>query len=118
MPSILYKLRGIEKWPCTDATVTSTEQVSSGGRTGRTMNIYFRFSTSSGEQEGKLLVDDNSSLYGLSQGEKLTIQYDPAHPSKYYSEEASSASKIIRRTIVVVGAVFAITVFLIEFLGR
>ena len=82
------------------------------------MNIYFRFSTNSGDQEGKLLVDDNSSLYGLSQGEKFTIQYDPAYPSKYYSEEASSTSKIIRRTIMVVGAVFAVTVFLIEFLGR
>jgi hypothetical protein len=52
------------------------------------------------------------------QGEKFTIQYDPAYPSKYDSDEASSASKIIRRTIVVVGAVFAITVFLREFLGR
>jgi hypothetical protein len=31
-----------------------------------------------------LLVDDNASLYGLSQGEKFTMQYDPAHQSKYY----------------------------------
>ncbi len=118
MPSIMYKLRGIEKWPSSDATVTSTEEVSSGGRSGRTMNIYFTFSTSSGEQAGKLFVDDNSSVYGLSQGEKFTVQYDPSHPSRFYSEEASSTSQIIRRTILVVGAAFAILVFLIEFYGR
>ena len=118
MPSILYKLRGIEKWPSATATVTSSEVVSSGGRSGRTMNVLFTFLTGSGTQEGKVFVDDNSSLYGLSEGEQFTLQYNPANPSSFYCEAASSLSRTIRRTIVVVGVLFAITVFLIEFFGR
>jgi len=118
MPSILYKLRGIEKWPSGTAKVASTEVVSSGGRRGKTMNVRFTFMTGSGEQKGKFFVDDNSSLYGLSEGEQFTLQYDPANPSSYYCEEASSLSRTIRRTIAVVGVLFAITVFLIEYFGR
>ena len=118
VPSILYKLRGIEKWPSSTATVTATEVVSPGGRSGRTMNIYFNFSTDSGERQGKFFVDDNSSLFGLSVGEQFSVQFNPAKPSNYYCEEASSLSRTIRWTITVVGILFALTVFLIEYVGR
>ena len=118
MGSLLYKLRGIENWPSATATVTSTEVVSSGGRSGRTMNVRFRFMTGSGQQEGKFFVDDNSSLYDLSEGEHFMVQYNPANVSDYYCEEASSLSRTIRRIIIVVGILFAITAFLIEFFGR
>jgi Protein of unknown function (DUF3592) len=118
MPSILYKLRGIEKWPSVTATVASTEVVSSGGRSGKTMNVHFIFMTGSGEQKGMLFVDDNSSLYGLSEGEQFALQYNPANPSSNYCGEASSLSRTVRRTIAVVGVLFAITVFLIEYFGR
>lgn len=82
------------------------------------MNIYFTFPSNAGEQQGKFFVDDNSSLYGLSVGEQFTVQYNDAKPSSYYSEEASSLSQTIRRTITVVGVLFALTVFLIEYFGR
>ena len=82
------------------------------------MNVYFTFSTNRGGQQGKFFVDDNSSLYGLSVGEQFTIQYNAANPSSYYCDEASSLSRTIRRTIIVVGSLFAVTVFLIEYLGR
>lgn len=82
------------------------------------MNVRFTFLTSLGTQEGKFFVDDNSSLYGLSEGEQFTIQYSPRKPSSYYCEEASSLSQTIRRTISVVMALFVITVFLIEYFGR
>jgi hypothetical protein len=90
----------------------------SGGRSGKTMNVRFTFLTGSGTHEGKVFVDDNSSLYGLSDGEQFTLQYNPVNPSRYYCEEASSLSRTIRRPIVGVVALFAITVFLIEFFGR
>lgn len=118
MHSILHKLRGVENWPSATATVTSTEEVSSGGRSGRTMNVYFTFSANSGDHEGKLFVDDNSSLYDLAQSEQFTVQYNPRHPSTYYCAEASSLSQTIRRTITVVMAAFVIAVFLIEFFVR
>lgn len=118
MPSILYKLRGVEKWPSATATVMSTEEVSSGGRGGRTMNVYFSFTSGAGEHQGKFFVDDNSSLYGLSRGEQFSIRYKPEHPSTYYCEEASSLSQTIRRIMMIVVVTFAVTVFLIQFLGH
>jgi hypothetical protein len=82
------------------------------------MNVYFAFNSGTGEQEGKLFVDDNSSLYGVSQGEQFPVQYDPRHPSSCYCEEASSLSRTVRRVIAVVRVAFAISVFLIEYFGR
>lgn len=67
------KLRGVDDWPSTEATVTSTEVVSTGGRSGRTMNIYFDYKARSSSEKGKFFVDDNSSLYGLAQGEQFLI---------------------------------------------
>jgi hypothetical protein len=83
------------------------------------MNIYFAFAANTGGQTGKLFVDDYSSLYGLSQGEQFTIQYDPGSPSKYYCAEASSLSQTIPRTIIaVVVAGVVIMVLMTEFFGR
>ena len=82
------------------------------------MNVRFTFLTGSGMQQGKVFVDDNSSLYGLSDGEQFTVQYNPTNPSSYFCEEAFSLSQTIRRTITVVVILFAITVFLIKFFGR
>jgi hypothetical protein len=82
------------------------------------MNVYFTYSANSGDHAGKFFVDDNSSLYGLAQGEQFTVQYNPRDPRSYYCAEASSLSQTIRRTITVVGVAFAIAVFLIEFFGR
>jgi hypothetical protein len=115
---MFYKLRGIDKWPSATATVTSTEIVGTGGRAGRTMNVYFEYSRPSSRETGKLFVDDNSSLYGLTSGEQFSIQFNASRPSTYYCSEAESLSRTIRRGIIFVGAAFALAVFLIEFLGN
>lgn len=115
---MLYKLRGIDKWPFTTATVSSTEIVGTGGRAGRTMNIYFDYSAGLSRETGKLFVDDNSTLYGLAQGEQFSIQFNPNSPARYYCSEAQSLSQTIRRGIIVVGVAFAVVVFLIEFIGN
>jgi hypothetical protein len=112
------KLRGVDRWPSTEATVTSTEVVSTGGRSGRTMNVYFDYKTDSSSEEGKFFVDDNSSLYGLAPGERFSLQFNPKRPSNYYSSEAKSLSQTIRRSIVFVGMAFAIFVFVVEFFGN
>lgn len=82
------------------------------------MNIYFEYSTPSSREAGKLFVDDNSSLYGLTADEQFSIQFDPNRPSTYYCSEAKSLSQTIRRGILFVGAAFALVVFLIEFLSN
>lgn len=99
-------------------TISSTELVGTGGRAGRTMNIYFDYSAGSSRESGKLFVDDNSSLYGLAQGEQFSIQFDPKRPANYYCSEAESLSRTIRRGIIVVGVAFALAVFVIEFIGN
>jgi hypothetical protein len=118
MNGMFYKLRGIDKWPSTIATVSSTEIVGTGGKAGRTMNIYFDYNAGSSSETGKLFVDDNSSLYGLAQGEEFSIQFDPKRPASYYCSEAESLSRTIRRGIIIVGATFAVVVFVIEFLAN
>ncbi len=119
MPSIIYRLRGVESWQSATATVTSSEVLSEGGRNGRTMNIFFSYPTSQGSLEsGKLFVDDNSSLYGLSTGETFDLRVNPKRTSQFYCEEASSLSRTIRRTIICVGVTFAAAVILVQYFGR
>jgi hypothetical protein len=111
-------MRGTDKWSTATATVTSTEVVGTGGRSGRTMYIYFDYGTGSSSETGKFLVDDNSSLYGLANGEQFSIQFNPQRPSSYYCSEAKSLSQTIRRAIMFVGVTFALAVFLIEFFAN
>jgi hypothetical protein len=108
----------MERWPSASATVTSTKVVSSGGRLGKTMNVRFTYMAGSKERRGKLFVDDKSSLYGLSEGKQFTVQYNPAHPSLYYCKEAHTRSLTIKLTLAIVGFLFAVAEFLIEYFGR
>lgn len=115
----LYKWRGIDKWPTVAATVTSTEIVSEGGRSGRTMNIFFSYSTPDGSIEsGKFFVDDNSSLYGLANADTFDVQFDPRKPSHYYSLESKSLSSDIRLAITAIGLIFFIFVIIVQFFSR
>ena len=82
------------------------------------MKIFFSYISAVGPQDGKFLVDDNSSLYGLAEGEKFDVHFDPRHPSSYYCPEASSLSETIRESIAIFMALFTITVFLIEYFGH
>jgi hypothetical protein len=116
-PGILDRLRGCDKWPFTTATVTATEQVGEGGRTGLTRKIYFKYSSGTAIQEGKFFVDSNSSIYELANGDEFDIQVDPLHPSRYYSSEASSLSRTIRRIIMFVGATILFIVYGSAILG-
>jgi hypothetical protein len=109
MPNALFhKLRGSDEWPSTNATVTGTEQVSDGGRGGRTMMIFFTFDGGTGTQYGKFFVDSYSSLYGLAKGEQFPLQFDPRRPSSYYCPEASSLSQSVRLAIWAVAAAFVL----------
>jgi hypothetical protein len=82
------------------------------------MNIYFDYNAGSSSETGKLFVDDNSSLYGMAQGEQFSIQFDRKRPANYYCSEAKSLSQTIRTGIIIVGIAFAIAVFVIEFSGN
>ena len=81
------------------------------------MNIYFDYSVGPLSESGKFFVDDNSSLYGMAEGEQFPIQFDPKRPSRYYCSEAKSLSQTIRNAIIVICVAFAVAVFVIEFFG-
>jgi len=116
---LLYKGRGIDKWPLAKATVSATEIVSSGGRSGRTMNVYFSYQPSSASiQNGKLFVDDYASVYGLAENDTFDIQYNPDKPSRYYCKEAKSLSSDIRLIAVTIGIIFFIFVLIVQILDK
>ena len=97
------KLRGIDKWPSTSATVTAVEQVGEGGRAGLSRNVFFRYQPPNAEiQSGKLCVDDNSSVYNVGVAETFYIQFNPAHPGRFYCAEAISLSRFFLLGIMIV----------------
>jgi uncharacterized protein DUF3592 len=116
---LVYKWRAIDKWPEATATVTSTEIVSEGGRSGRTMNVFFSYPTLNRSIEsGKLFVDDYSSIYGLAENDTFPIQYNANKPSHFYCKEAKSLSSDIRLVFVTIGAIFFIFVILVQVLDH
>jgi hypothetical protein len=119
LTEIVYKLRGIDKWPVTSATVTSLDQVSSGGRGGITQNIYFTYQPPQGDvQEGKLFIDSYASLYGVATDDTFDIQYNPLHPSRFYCKEAKSLSSDIRIFIATLGILFALFVLIVQIMAH
>ena len=103
-----------DQWPATTATISSTEVVETGGRSGRTMSVVFTYDTGSSLESGSFLVDDNSSLYGIADGEEFPIQFNPRKPSSYYCAEAKSLSETMRRAIMFFGVAFVIVVIVIN----
>lgn len=78
------------------------------------MSVVFTYNTGSSLESGSFLVDDNSSLYGIADGEEFSIQFNPKNPSSYYCAEAKSLSETIRRAIMFFGVAFVIIVMVIN----
>jgi len=98
---ILYKIRGIDKWPHATASVTSTKIFT--GYRGSSNTILFSYVLPDGNiQTGKIVADDNSSLYGINPSETFQLQYEPDRPSHFYCEDAKSVFTDIRIVIVAV----------------
>jgi hypothetical protein len=116
---LLYKLRGIDKWPEARATVSTTEIVSEGGRSGLTKNIYFSYKPTAAEiQTGEFFVDSYTSVYWLNESDTFDIQYNPDKPSCYYCKEATSLSSDVRLIAVTIGILFFIFVLIVQILDK
>ncbi len=119
LTELIYKLRGIDKWPETTATVTSIQVVSEGGRSGLTKNIYFNYEPDkTGIQSGKLFVDSNTSVYWLNESDSFDIQYKPKNPGQYYCKEAKSLSSEMRLFFAAVGVCLVILFTLVQFFSK
>ena len=89
----LEKLRGIDRWPETLATVTVYEIVSEGGyeKGPPSARLTFFYRDHDNQlQSGEMIVDSFTSLYNISVGDTFPIQFNPKRASKFYTSEARS----------------------------
>ena len=112
------RLRGLDKWVETEASVRSSEltqvQVGRTGRYGDGDPIYewqsfeelaWRDETGA-EQKERLSAHDGSPLFQLYDGKSVKIRYNPAKPYEFYIREEflfNLRRRVIRGSAVVVG---------------
>jgi hypothetical protein len=111
---LFERLRGVDKWPFVQASVTSVEQVSEGGRSGLSRNIFFTYRCGAEDFDGKFYVDSFSSVYEFDSGDTFDIQCNPRKPAQYFCEEAQSLFKNLRLVICTIGIFVAIFAVIIE----
>ncbi|WP_239462054.1 DUF3592 domain-containing protein [Occallatibacter savannae] len=59
-----------------------------GRRNRKIAVVRFRYKDQAGSTYGgHVRVNDSSSLYHISTGDKTTVRYRPNHPDRYWSEE-------------------------------
>jgi hypothetical protein len=105
LSEMLYKLRGMDRWPTTTATVISTK-IGYGYR-GNWNTILFTYSPNQGSsQQGKLTASDQSTLFGVNVSDTFDVQYNPRNPKRIYCEEAMPAGRDLGIAIVCIVALF------------
>jgi hypothetical protein len=106
---MLYRIRGVDKWPHATATVISTKMFT--GYRGSSNTILFSYAPGNGDvQKGKIVADDKSTLYEINTSDTFQLQYNPNRPSRFYCEEAKSISTDLRIVIFTVVIIYFIYV--------
>jgi hypothetical protein len=94
IPRLLAHWYGVDRWPETDATVVSRDEVFRAAQEGgppASARIAFHYRDFSDSiQSGNLHVDDETSLYTLKRSDTFRIRINPRKPSQYYCREAAS----------------------------
>src|SRR5262249_44257470 len=93
LSTLVRRLRRIDQWPETTATVVSSEVVSEGGYRAPppSVRLDFYYRDSKGElQSGVVEADSFTSLYDLKENNTFTLRFNPRKPAKYYCSEADS----------------------------
>jgi hypothetical protein len=81
------KIREIDKWPETEAVVSSILRVPSARRRGAVTIVVFRYKTPDGTVlAGKFRAGKYSSLFDISSGDTFALRYNPRNPSRYWSD--------------------------------
>jgi hypothetical protein len=88
---IWARLRGVQKWPETTATISSVyryDKPAGRGGTAPAADVTFLYRDGNNElQSGVYTVDDNSSLFNIGENDTFTVRYDPRHPERFWSDE-------------------------------
>jgi hypothetical protein len=124
MMELWERLRGYDKWIEVDAKISSSE-VQKTSHMDRAGNVYYTYGSgdeitwmdSSGqEHSADFNVSDDSPLYQLVGGEKVTIRYNPSNPDEYHYPELLRARFVAagRKMLVALGALilFAYVIFI------
>jgi hypothetical protein len=78
------RLRGLDKWTSTEATVESCKvRESHFGATQSVCKISWRDNQGS-PQSGKFKVDEESPLFQLIEGDKVSIRFNPQRPAQFH----------------------------------
>ena len=115
------RIRGADKWPEVVATVTSVDR-RLPRRTARryypeSCTVLFFYSPPTGNaQSGRFKVDSGSALYHLEVNENFRIQFDPAHPARYYSKKYRIPDEWKGSVLLI--AIFGALMLYIAFSGR
>ena|ERR1700744_1047926 len=120
---IWERLLGFDKWIETEATVTTSdmEKTAHMDRGGHVSYTYgsgdeITWIDESGEKHhAEFKVSDDSPLYQLVGGEKVTIRYNPSNPDKYHYPELLRARFVAgsRKMLVVFGVLILFSYILI-----
>jgi hypothetical protein len=82
------RIRGIDRWPETQAQLTSVFRYVGRGPKGRPRAraiLKFRYTTLTGQDcSGELRITPLSPAYVAKEGETFSIRYDPAQPNRYW----------------------------------
>ena len=115
MHGLLYRLRGIQSWPETQASVIRIDELSRGGRGGDWNRVAFTYKPKAADvHAGDLKVNSYSSLFNIAVGDTFPLQYDPRRPDRFYSEESQTLFSRIHYAILALGMLFAAAVLIIN----
>ena len=117
IPELVARLRGLDKWPKTTATVTASELVTTP-RAGNWNNFSFYYQPDGAEiQSGSLKADSLTSIYSLKVDDTFEIQYDPRHPNRFYCNEVNSSTRTFGTIMVPLVILFFIALIVSEILS-
>jgi len=123
LTELLYKLRGAENWPQTDATVSSCEwgdnanYRSKGPEGWYTVTFSYRVN---GEYYGGdfTLPGSSDSSTPYQKDDKLVAHYNPRNPEKNFLEGVSDTKARAQQFLVILTLGFVLLLLIIGLLSR
>jgi hypothetical protein len=110
------RLRGVNQWPETTATVSSINRYAAPKAGGFLADVSFNYQDKQGEyQSGLYKVESHSSLYNFKPGDTFPLRFNPTRPQQYFSPEYGKTSKgVLWGYILLTAFLIWLTVFILQ----
>ena len=113
LDDVLYRWRGIARWPEIEATVYSCEWVQDQENGGGWYNIVFTYWGNGEIQRGSFRNFGSETASPYFQGDTFTLRYNPRRPASfYYANERSPATTVFIVLFIIVVVASVITTLL------